>query len=61
MAHNTQPNPTPIPKMHQKRKRERALWKQYAKDGKIPNAQGQWMNRSSVPNAMGRDFYPQGS
>jgi hypothetical protein len=60
MANNTAPNPTPIPKTHQKRKRERALWKQYARDGKIVNAAGQWVNRSSLPDtSMKRDFSPQ--
>lgn len=47
-------------KTHVKKKATRALWKQFAKDGRMPNATGQWVNRSSCSdNAMKRDFGPQ--
>ena len=47
-------------KIHTKKKAERAAWKTLAKEGRMPNAAGNWSNRGSMPdNAMKRDFYPQ--
>ena len=47
-------------KIHTKKKAERAAWKALAKEGRMPNAAGNWSNRGSMPdNAMKRDFYPQ--
>lgn len=46
-------------KIHTKKKFNQAYNKQQAKAGKINNAAGQWVNRSSVPdNSMKRDFNP---
>jgi hypothetical protein len=48
-------------KIHAKKKETRALWKQFAKEGRMPDASGQWRNRASAAdNAMKRDFSPQG-
>lgn len=47
-------------KIHSKKKATRAQWKALAKDGRMPNASGQWVTRSSaVDNASKRDFHPQ--
>ena len=46
-------------KIHVKKKAYRLACKLNARDGKINNAAGQWVNRSSVPGAMGRDYSPQ--
>lgn len=47
-------------KIHSKKKAERKAWKTLAKEGRMPNAQGQWITRGSAPdNAMKRDFSPQ--
>jgi hypothetical protein len=46
-------------KVHARKKAFRRMCKQLAKDGKIVNSAGQWVNRSSGGNAMNRDFHPQ--
>ena len=55
-------NRNPIPKTHAKKKAFRLACKQQARDGKINNPAGQWVNRSSVPDtSMNRDYSPQGA
>lgn len=46
-------------KIHTKKRAYRLACKLKARDSQINNAAGQWVNRSSVNNAMGRDFSPQ--
>jgi Tfp pilus assembly protein PilF len=47
-------------KIHTKKKAYRLACKLAARDGRINNPQGQWVNRSSVPDtSMKRDYSPQ--
>lgn len=49
-----------IMKIHTKKKAHRLACKLLARDGKINNAAGQWVNRSSLPDtSMKRDYSPQ--
>jgi len=48
-------------KTHTRKKLDQSIRKAAAQTGLINNAQGQWVNRSSLPDtSMKRDFSPQG-
>ena len=47
-------------KVHARKKAFRLACKQKARDGKMNNAEGQWINRSQgSDNSMKRDYWPQ--
>jgi len=46
-------------KIQSKKKAYRLQCKRNAREGRINNAAGQWIPRSSVSTSMGRDFSPQ--